>query len=218
MGRLPPRKPGPGGHGPAPFDRATLMGAKLFTRIAVRGVAVRAGVVLIAVVLAGSLRSSTQALPTDDIGDLVFGQPDLVTGSCNTGGLSVSSLCRPQWMAFDGDGDLYVVDAVNSRVLVYDDAATGGDTVADLVIGQPNFTTSGCPAPTATSLCFAAGVAIDSAGNVFVSDWGNNRVLAYITPQSTDVIADGVIGQPNLWGAQRDDDLQSVRDRDRLGR
>lgn len=171
----------------------------MFRSMSLKGAAARAAIVAIAAFVAVfSLSGHTRALPTDDIGDTVFGQPNMSTSGCNTGGISATSLCRPQWMAFDSSGNLYVVDAVNSRILVYDNAAGSGDTIADYVIGQPDFTTSGCPAPTASSLCYVAGVAFDLMGNLWVSDWGNNRVLRYANPRTTDAVADGVIGQPNF--------------------
>jgi DNA-binding beta-propeller fold protein YncE len=41
-------------------------------------------------------------------------------------------------------------------------------------------------------------VAVDTAGNVYVADTSNHRVLVYLDPQNTDTVADLVLGQPNF--------------------
>jgi streptogramin lyase len=89
-------------------------------------------------------------------------------------------------------------------VLVYLDPQNT-DTVADLVLGQPNFITSKCnidfvvyKVVSASTLCYPFGVVADAAGNVYVTDVGNNRVLVYLDPQNTDTVADLVLGQPNF--------------------
>src|SRR5262249_57367489 len=46
-----------------------------------------------------------------------------------------------------------------------------------------------------TSLCSPGGVAVDAAGNVYVADQSNSRVLEYDTPLVSDVTADRVFGQ-----------------------
>lgn len=118
-------------------------------------------------------------------------------------------------MVVDASGNLWVTDFMNHRVLRYDTPFTT-DTVADAVFGQANFTANGCnraptwatvPSPTASSLCFSnhlgegdgAGVRLDAAGNLWVSDGGNHRVLRF--PKSGSTIAttaDLVLGQSNF--------------------
>ena len=51
------------------------------------------------------------------------------------------------------------------------------------VIGQANFT-SKVTATTQNGLSYIQGVATDSAGNLYVADYGNNRVLMYRPPFS----------------------------------
>jgi sugar lactone lactonase YvrE len=102
----------------------------------------------------------------------------------------------------DGAGNLYVADRGNSRLLVYYSPFTT-DTTADQVIGQPKFATAGCSNPqpfvaSANSLCDPFAVSIDGAGNVYVADMANNRILEYDTPLKTDGVADRVIGQSDF--------------------
>lgn len=137
-------------------------------------------------------------LSTDTVADRVFGQNgDFTTNGCNLVGLgnppTASTLCQPAGIGVDLDGNLYVADASNNRVLEYDAPRTS-DSVADVVFGQAgSFTSSACN-PT---MCAPQSVALDAGGNLYVPE-GESRVLVYITPQTTDTIADGVIGQPNF--------------------
>ena len=43
---------------------------------------------------------------------------------------------------------------------------------------------------TSIDLCSPIGVAVDASGNLYVADSGNNRVLEYNTPLTTDITAD----------------------------
>lgn len=159
--------------------------------------------------------SYTSAQPAD----IVFGQPDFFSYQCNDGvaggdvaGLGPDSLCGPERMAVDQEGNLYVADSANNRVLVYNtpfNAASGepgaGDTSADFVYGQNgSFTTRSCnlDGASATTLCNPKAVALDSAGNIYIADTGNNRVLEYAKagnpPVASDAIADRSYGQGSV--------------------
>jgi sugar lactone lactonase YvrE len=150
---------------------------------------------------------------------LVFGQEgDFTTAKCNGASHAVSgdTLCDPEGVALDPSGNVYIVDTDNSRVLEYDNplnATSGdpgsGDTTADTVFGQGgDFTASDCDGPdevtvTADTLCYPGAVATDAAGNVYIADTDDGRVLEYNTPLNTDsgepgagdVTADRVFGQ-----------------------
>jgi sugar lactone lactonase YvrE len=112
-------------------------------------------------------------------------------------------LKQPDGIALDTSANpphLYVVDARNHRVLGWADAAgfTDGQP-ADLVLGQPDRWSSGCNAGgrSLASLClgdYFNGIAVDVHGTVWVSDQGNERVLGYRSPFTTDAVADLVLG------------------------
>jgi sugar lactone lactonase YvrE len=136
---------------------------------------------------------------TDTVADRVFGQGgSFNTRTCNLGGISAASLCQPVGAAVGAGGNLYVADHDNNRVLEYDSPSTT-DTVADRVFGQDgSFNTHTCNLGvgiSATSLCVPNSVAMDGAGNLYVADSGNNRVLEYDSPSTTDTVADRVFGQ-----------------------
>lgn len=129
----------------------------------------------------------------------VFGQNnDLTTGICNkfappNGSLN---LCQPRGVAVDALGTVYVADTGNHRVLKFNSAR-----VANEVFGQGNnFNTNLCNnptlAPSANTLCGPTDVGLDSAGNLFVLDTRNNRVLKFINPAKT--TADDVVGQADF--------------------
>jgi len=90
---------------------------------------------------------------------LVLGQADFVHGAANQGGAAPTSatLSFPHQVAFDSNGNLYVTDAGNNRVLVFMPPFSDGMN-ASLVLGQADFVSSG-PATTATGLEFPTGVA-----------------------------------------------------------
>ena len=118
--------------------------------------------------------------------DIVIGQADFVSFGCNRkpwysgvpGSATLSSLCSPAGLAVGPTGRLYVADTENCRILGFDDPFST-DQVADQVIGQPDGTASFCSglSPTASNLFDPRGVAFNAAGNLFVADTLNCRVL-----------------------------------------
>jgi sugar lactone lactonase YvrE len=149
---------------------------------------------------------SIAALTNGAPADLVIGQPDFLSWSsqCNSAAVTGDTLCFPSAVAVDPAGNLYIADQGNNRVLEYDDPFTT-DTEPDLVFGQGgSFTTSHCNkggAASAATLCNPAGVATDSAGDVYISDSSNSRVLEYDLPLITGVNADRVFGQAGSFTA-----------------
>jgi len=134
------------------------------------------------------------------LADLVIGQPDFTTGTANTGGLSAGSLSGPSGVAVDAQGSLYVGEFFNNRVLRFDSPLVNGDT-AGVVLGQAGFSTntSNAGGLSASSLSVATDVMLDPAGNLYVSDTGNGRVLKFGTPlTSNQAAADLVLGQSDF--------------------
>ncbi len=116
----------------------------------------------------------------------VFGQDGgFSRAECNFGGLpSDRTLCTPMGIDFDAPGNLYVADSGNNRVVEYD-APFGSKPAASLVFGQGGaFTTADCNVGgvSARTLCGPSGVALDTAGELYVADSLNNRVLRFPNP------------------------------------
>jgi sugar lactone lactonase YvrE len=131
----------------------------------------------------------------------VLGQFDFTHNGVNI--VSNAGLWTPQAVAVDRSvipNRLYVADAGNHRVLGWHSiSALNNGSPADLVIGQPDFLSWGSQcnnaAVTGATLCFPSRVAVDAAGNLYVVDQGNNRVLEYDDPFNTDTQPDMVFGQ-----------------------
>ncbi|MCZ8157250.1 MAG: putative Ig domain-containing protein [Leptospira sp.] len=110
----------------------------------------------------------------------VYGQPDFSSSTANNGGISANSLSNPTGVALDSNGNVYIADQNNNRILRY----TGTDTNATTVYGQANFTTS-ATGVTATTLNTPWMLAIDRSDNLFVTDYGNRRVLVFPSGSTT---------------------------------
>lgn len=134
--------------------------------------------------------------------DGVLGQPNFTTGTSNTFGRSNRSLDEPRGFAIDpATSRIFVADSDNSRVMSWPSAAGFYNSEpADLVFGQHDFisgqSNQGAAGPSADTLAFPYGVAIDPAGNLWVADRSNHRVLRYTAPFSIGQNADLVLGQP----------------------
>lgn len=107
----------------------------------------------------------------------VLGQPDFTT---NILGVTAQKMASPTAVLFDAAGTLYVLETSNRRVLQFKNPAgkaNGG--AADVVIGQPDFTSS-MPDTTDRMMSLPGyGLAIDAARRLWVADSGNDRVLGF---------------------------------------
>ena len=126
-----------------------------------------------------------------------YGQPNLTSNTQNNGGVSATSLGSAYNVTVDSNGNLYISDCTDNRVLYY----TVGSTTATRVYGQSgSFTTSVSNnngsgvtgSPSATNLSCPKGLDLDSNGNLYVADNGNKRVLYYTAGSTT---ATSVYGQ-----------------------
>ena len=142
--------------------------------------------------------------------DLVLGQPDRFSTLARGPGTSLTTGLRaPTGMAVDNNGNLYVADTGNNRIVRYPTPFNqpAGYQFPDLIIGQTSFTSANANSggESATSLNLAGSyishtaLAFDAAGNLWVTDTGNHRVLRYpanlLKPYQNGPAADTVIGQ-----------------------
>ena len=114
--------------------------------------------------------------PNGGAADLVLGQPNF---TANTAATTAAGMNRPYDVAVSPSGDLYVAEQGNHRVTRFANAsALVSGTSATGVLGQPGFATNAL-ATTATGLNEPSGLAFDGSGQLYVADYGNNRVLVF---------------------------------------
>ncbi|HTB19110.1 MAG TPA: hypothetical protein VK708_13400 [Bryobacteraceae bacterium] len=130
--------------------------------------------------------------------DLIIGQPDL-NGKSSNGGQNAPSANTlalgngggvfRAGLAFDAQGNLWMSDPGNNRVLRYPaavlHAGAGNQPAADLVLGQNDFSSTSLPANITRGgknyLSQPAGLAFDPQGRLFIAD-NSNRVVVYAPP------------------------------------
>ena len=143
--------------------------------------------------------------PANAAPNMVFGQSSFSGSVCTA---TATGLCFPQQLSFDSSNNFYVADEGSNRVVEFNTPLTttatpgSGDTVADLVFGVPTLTSvgnclTGHPS-SSSSTCGPAGVDVDNAGDVFVADTADNRVLVFDNALATNTVADIVLGQPDF--------------------
>ena len=144
--------------------------------------------------------------------DIVIGEPDMSTAVCNFGGVenppaeplprqpTASSLCYPTGLAVDPDGNLFVADSSNGRVLRFPTPFAPGATLqADLVLGQSAFTGVSNPKASQSVMQVPYGLVFDSQRGLLVSDETANRVLLFSMDNPTNgEPAATVIGQSDF--------------------
>ncbi len=134
----------------------------------------------------------------------------LAVDTFNPNWIEGKEVYNPSGVAIDNSQSppgIYVADTRNNRVLGWRNAQVVPGTPADVVLGQLNQyqTVAGGPG-TSNSLGLNAptGIAVDPAGNVYVADSNNNRVVRFPTPFANALVTaapttpDLVVGQPGF--------------------
>jgi uncharacterized protein (TIGR03437 family) len=155
---------------------------------------------------------------SDQLPDLVIGQPGFTTINPNQGGISAATLALTvttttgststalSGLAFDPAGNLWATDPFNNRILRYNATAIGADAApgpaADLVLGQGDFTTSafvprGSVATTLLAIQLPTGLVFDPSGRLYVSEsvsTQRGRVLIWNAPAFSGQPANRILG------------------------
>lgn len=98
----------------------------------------------------------------------------LTAGSADGTG-AAASFNKPEGLAFDSKGNLYVADSANNEIRMITPAGVVSTLAGSTVPGNADGTGA------AAQFDFPTGVAVDSAGNVYVAD-SNNEEIRKITP------------------------------------
>src|SRR6185437_1704170 len=132
-----------------------------------------------------ALLQSPQAVAVDAIGQIYIAQGN--TGGIRkvdrNGTMSTYTSGFAFDMKFDAAGNLYVVDGVDAVVKI-----TPTNQVTLIAGGSYGFGGDGGPA-TASRLALPSGIALDSAGNIYIADSGNCRVRKVTTDGKIQTVA-----------------------------
>jgi uncharacterized protein (TIGR03437 family) len=120
-------------------------------------------------------RPVDQAAPVTP--DAVLGQSDFTSAA--SAALNAASMHTPSGVALGPNGNIFVADTGNNRVLEFA-AGAATSAAAIRVYGQTAFTTGAAAnVPSAQTLSSPQGLVVDPAYNLYVADSGANRVLIY---------------------------------------
>ncbi|MBI5884269.1 MAG: hypothetical protein HZB91_14330, partial [Elusimicrobia bacterium] len=103
--------------------------------------------------------------------------------------------------AYSSGGRLFVTDSGNNRVLVFNSIPATSGASADVVVGQPGmaFGLANQGAGPNSNTLKEPGMVYSDGQRLYVSDYGNNRVLVFNTvPSISNQHAALVLGQPNM--------------------
>jgi uncharacterized protein (TIGR03437 family) len=110
----------------------------------------------------------------------IFAGTGLAGFSGDGGPATQAALSAPAGIAFDSQGTMYIADSGNNRIRTI---TTDGNIHTIAGSGVAGFAGDGSTSDFA-SFMGPLGVTVDSSGNVYVADTGNNRVRM-LSPQST---------------------------------
>jgi uncharacterized protein (TIGR03437 family) len=146
--------------------------------------------------------------------DLVLGQPSFNSANQPPPNQSnptaaANQLLNPASVTSDGIR-LYVADLGFNRVLIWNSIPAAMDQPADVVVGQPDMTSTApnnssalCSSPGANGQCEKTlnfpRFALSDGNRLFIADGGNDRVLIFNSiPTTNGAAADVVLGQPDF--------------------
>lgn len=136
--------------------------------------------------------------------DVLLGQSADEDREENRGGAPAADSYRWPHAVAGTDDVLFVADAGNHRVVVFDSVPTG-DRGADAVLGQVDASTAkewpyGPQGPSVLRFPYGVAVAeVDGSSSLAVADTANNRILLWNElPLTTAAPADAVLGQPDF--------------------
>jgi uncharacterized protein (TIGR03437 family) len=131
----------------------------------------------------GRIRKVSNGVITTVAGNGIYGY-----GGDN-GSAASAQLNDPQGVAVDAAGNLYIADTYNNRIR----KVSNGVIVTVAGTGTQGYSGDNGPAISA-ELGFPYGVAVDAAGNLYIADFGNNRIRKVSNGVITTVAGNGTYG------------------------
>ncbi|MDJ0753900.1 MAG: NHL repeat-containing protein [Ardenticatenaceae bacterium] len=140
-----------------------------------------------------------QGMPTEDHApaDVVLGQPDFFDEGPNAAGRGPANGVHLPTGVLVAEGQLFVADAWNHRILVWHSVPERSFTPPDYALGQSDLDSvveNRGGGITATGLYWPYGIAFIN-GQFFVTDTGNRRVLVWNGLPAADQPPDLIMGQ-----------------------
>ncbi len=109
-------------------------------------------------------------------------------------GATSASLYQPFGIAVDSSGNLYISEYGDSRIRKVASGSNGAGGNISTIAGNGNFGFGGDgAAATSAQMNIPRGLAVDSSGNIYVADWGNNRVRKIASSNISTVAGNGVL-------------------------
>ena len=160
-----------------------------FLTTARRGWSLRVAVILAALSLGGTASLHAQSYYTTPYTFTTFAGSPKQGGTADGAGYSARFL-NPQGVAVDALGNVYVTDCYNSSI-----RKITPDGLVSTFAGTPGISGSADGTGTAAQFNYPYGIAVDTAGNVYVADSGNSTVRK-ITPGAVVTTLAGSPGSP----------------------
>ncbi len=129
--------------------------------------------------------------------NVVVGQTAMNNSNANQGGTASSTTLNwPPGVNVQGTR-LFISDNSNNRLLIYNPIPTANNTAANVVVGQPDMTTTS--GGTTSQKMTTPHLACSDGTRLIVPEWDNNRVLIFNTiPTANNATANVVVGQPDM--------------------
>jgi YD repeat-containing protein len=130
-----------------------------------------------------------------------------VAGFSGDGGLATAAqMNSPEGVAVDQSGNIYVADTLNYRVCKID-----SNGIMTTIAGTDYYGYSGDGGPaTAARLFYPMSVTVDQSGNIYIADWGENRIRKIdLSGIITTIVGTGVYGYSGDGGPATSAQLSS---------